>query len=71
MSAPLKLNAGQMSAMAAHLHGLTQLTKETGCILEGYSGMFLKPGDATVGMGLCVVWDAGAEEYVIDDRSGD
>jgi hypothetical protein len=71
VSAPLRLNAGQMAALAAHLQGLTQLTRETGCTLEGYSGMFIKADGAEVGQGLRIFWDAGANEYVIDDRSGE
>lgn len=67
MSAPLKLTAHQVKALADALEGLTEVTRRTGVRFTPYGVLNAAVGDNTIQVG----WDPADEAYVVDDRNGE
>ena len=68
MTAPLKLNAGDLERLSAFLGDLSKATRVHDCHVTGHGRAQVQVTPAVI---LAVSWDPGTEQYVVDDRSGD
>lgn len=67
MSTPLKLSAADLARASAFLAALTAATVEHDVFLGPYTDAQMRIAEDAV---VTITWNAGRNEYVIDDQNG-